>query len=120
VLLWDFGTYEPEGDPLEGWRKGKLSFVLRGKKLKGQWALARMRSDENKTPWLLIKTGETIKKISARAEDTSALSSLTMKQVAAGEAKRTWVSSTPTDENRTAPRRTSSKSAARLKQLRRT
>ena len=56
VLLWDFGTYEAEEEPLEGWRKGKLTFSLHGKKLKGHWTLARMKSDDGKMPWLLIKT----------------------------------------------------------------
>src|SRR3954464_3085537 len=45
VLLWDRGTWAPqagEGDPVEGYRKGKLKFELDGEKLKGGWTLVRM------------------------------------------------------------------------------
>ncbi|HYS12648.1 MAG TPA: non-homologous end-joining DNA ligase [Burkholderiaceae bacterium] len=57
VIIWDRGTWIPLGDPGEGLRKGKLEFELRGKKLRGRWALVRMRkrTGEHQTPWLLIK-----------------------------------------------------------------
>jgi bifunctional non-homologous end joining protein LigD len=58
VMLWDRGTWAPDGDPHEGLRKGKLSFVLNGQRLKGGFALVRMRPDGGKNPrdnWLLIK-----------------------------------------------------------------
>src|SRR5215211_5075367 len=42
VMLWDRGTWTPEGDPHEGLRKGKLSFTLHGERLKGGFALIRM------------------------------------------------------------------------------
>jgi bifunctional non-homologous end joining protein LigD len=58
VLLWDRGTWEPLGDPAEGYRAGKLHFVLHGEKLKGEWALVRMggKAAENGKNWLLIKS----------------------------------------------------------------
>src|SRR3990170_2416201 len=37
----------------EGLAKGKLSFVLRGQKLRGSWTLVKTRRGENE--WLLIK-----------------------------------------------------------------
>jgi bifunctional non-homologous end joining protein LigD len=58
VMLWDRGTWAPDGDPHEGLRKGKLSFVLNGQRLKGGFALVRMRSDggrSHRDNWLLIK-----------------------------------------------------------------
>jgi bifunctional non-homologous end joining protein LigD len=58
VMLWDYGTWAPEGDPHEGLRKGKLAFVLNGQRLKGGFALVRMRKDSGKSArenWLLIK-----------------------------------------------------------------
>ena len=59
VMLWDKGEWEPEGDPHEDLKKGKLSFILKGKRLKGGFTLVRMRKDRNgKRPrenWLLIK-----------------------------------------------------------------
>ena len=58
VLLWDRGTWEPLGDPVEGYRAGKLHFVLHGEKLKGEWALVRMggKAGEGGKNWLLIKS----------------------------------------------------------------
>jgi DNA ligase D-like protein (predicted 3'-phosphoesterase) len=58
VMLWDRGTWMPDGDPHEGLRKGKLSFVLNGERLKGGFALVRMRKDAGRNArenWLLIK-----------------------------------------------------------------
>ena len=67
VIVWDNGTYSPdEGgrlsfhDPAEARErmladlaKGKLSITLRGRKLKGSWALVKTQRGEN--DWLLIK-----------------------------------------------------------------
>src|SRR5436853_1548458 len=57
VMLWDRGTWTPEGDPHEGLKKGKLSFILDGKRLKGGFTLVRMRGRETgeRENWLLIK-----------------------------------------------------------------
>jgi bifunctional non-homologous end joining protein LigD len=56
VLVWDRGTWEPEGDPHEGLTKGRLRFALHGEKLRGTWNLVRGRSDASgKAQWLLIK-----------------------------------------------------------------
>ena len=57
VILWDRGMWEPIGDPQEGLAAGSLKFVLHGEKLRGAWALVRMRSKagEKQEPWLLIK-----------------------------------------------------------------
>jgi bifunctional non-homologous end joining protein LigD len=57
VLLWDRGTWEPEGDPHDGYEKGRLSFRLDGEKLQGTWHLVRMakRPRERQESWLLIK-----------------------------------------------------------------
>jgi bifunctional non-homologous end joining protein LigD len=58
VLLWDKGYWIPEGDPVAGWRKGKLKFHLDGKKLYGTWNLIRMtgqNAGEHQKNWLLIK-----------------------------------------------------------------
>ncbi|MBA4142114.1 MAG: DNA ligase D [Nitrosospira sp.] len=57
VIIWDTGTWFPLEDPHRGYRDGKLKFELIGHKLKGHWALVRMRNDEEKKQqaWLLIK-----------------------------------------------------------------
>src|SRR5690606_18454066 len=58
AMLWDTGTWRPESDPAAGLAKGKLAFELFGKRLKGKWALVRLRGrkgDKGKQNWLLIK-----------------------------------------------------------------
>jgi bifunctional non-homologous end joining protein LigD len=58
VMLWDEGTWEPQGDPDEALAKGNLKFVLHGQKLQGKWVLVRMggkAANEAKPNWLLIK-----------------------------------------------------------------
>lgn len=64
VEIWDKGTYAPvveaktrreqERILREGLKKGDLKFYLKGKKLKGEFALIRIRSG-TKNQWLLIK-----------------------------------------------------------------
>src|SRR3954463_6529942 len=58
VQVWDVGTWEPLGDAHAMLEKGDLKFRLKGKKLKGEFVLARMRSrrpGSKGTEWLLIK-----------------------------------------------------------------
>ncbi len=59
-MLWDRGTWEPVGDPHEGLKAGKLVFRLHGKRLRGEWALIRLRTrkPERQEPWLLIKAAD--------------------------------------------------------------
>jgi bifunctional non-homologous end joining protein LigD len=83
VMVWDIGTFEPLGSsPEKTLAAGKLHFALKGKKLHGEWYLVRFR-DENQ--WLLIKGGEDMRPVSKKADDTSALSGQTMKQLAASD-----------------------------------
>ncbi|WP_431046533.1 DNA ligase D [Roseateles sp. L2-2] len=56
VIVWDNGTWTPEGDPHDGLRDGKLVFRLHGHKLAGLWQLIRTSRDTTKREqWLLIK-----------------------------------------------------------------
>ncbi len=58
VLLWDRGTWAPKGDPNEGMEKGNLKFELLGEKLRGVFALVRLRMEgglPDPKNWLLIK-----------------------------------------------------------------
>src|SRR3954468_3985212 len=55
-MVWGIGTYQVSGpDPLKAWQEGKLHLTLKGKKLKGEWTIVRMRQRENedKPQWLL-------------------------------------------------------------------
>ena len=55
VMLWDTGTWQPAVDPRKGLREGSLKFRLDGERLKGSWALVRMRIEGKRENWLLIK-----------------------------------------------------------------
>ncbi|MBI1275523.1 DNA ligase D [bacterium] len=58
VMLWDQGSWEPLGDPKKDLKNGSLKFRLKGKRLKGEWALVRMKArpqDKGRNNWLLIK-----------------------------------------------------------------
>lgn len=82
VMVWDYGSYEADtAAPSKDLASGKLHFALHGKKLKGAWYLVRLRDGEQ---WLLIKAGEDLRPVSKKAEDSSALSGKTMKQIAGG------------------------------------
>jgi len=55
VIIWDNGTYDmvdPE-TPEQGWKKGKLHFVLNGEKLRGEWVLVRGSRDPKQ--WIFFK-----------------------------------------------------------------
>jgi bifunctional non-homologous end joining protein LigD len=80
VMVWDLGTYEI----LDGnYWKGFLSIFLAGKKLKGEWTLQRIESEDQKTKWLLRKTKGNAKAIPAKAKDVSALTGRAMEKIAA-------------------------------------
>ena len=67
VVVWDRGTWEPEGDARAGLEGGRLTFDLHGEKLRGRWHLIRTKSvdksesnSEGKSEaksedWLLVK-----------------------------------------------------------------
>ena len=59
VILWDSGTYQtpPGEEPASALSRGKITFDLRGKKLRGRFTLLKMhrRANESNEPWLLIK-----------------------------------------------------------------
>jgi bifunctional non-homologous end joining protein LigD len=72
VVIWDAGDFVPAGttSPEDALHEGKLTFELRGGKLKGAFTLARMKGFAHGTgkEWLLMKkqdahakTGYTIK-----------------------------------------------------------
>jgi len=55
VLIWDSGEFQTEEDPEMGLKKGRLSFTLNGKKLKGDFSLVLMKGRGTGKDWLLIK-----------------------------------------------------------------
>ena len=94
VMVWDIGTWENLGpEPHEGLKSGKLHFQLNGKKLKGEWALVKMHGPRatKGNEWLLLKHGKAMKPISAKQDDTSAISGRSLEEIA-GPKSRKWTS----------------------------
>jgi bifunctional non-homologous end joining protein LigD len=86
VMVWDIGTYEV----IEGnYWKGSLSVFLSGKRLKGEWSLQRLETEDEKTKWLLRKTNGNATAISINREDISALSGRSMEKIA-GDKSAIW------------------------------
>lgn len=83
VEVWDSGTYEPldqesklsdEKELLKELKVGSLKFVLHGKKLKGEFALVKMKNAENNS-WLLIKHKDKFAEEKYDAEENTAKNS---------------------------------------------
>jgi bifunctional non-homologous end joining protein LigD len=56
VIVWDRGTWEPQGEPREGLQVGKLVFRLHGEKLAGLWELVRIaKPEDTQDQWMLFK-----------------------------------------------------------------
>jgi bifunctional non-homologous end joining protein LigD len=99
VLVWDRGTWEPEGDPHAGYAKGHLDFTLHGEKLKGKWHLVRMHAGrgEKADNWLLIK-GNDAEARSAKDPDilkekpNSVLTGRSIEEIAGDVHSRQWTS----------------------------
>ncbi|WP_370875381.1 DNA polymerase ligase N-terminal domain-containing protein [Methylobacterium amylolyticum] len=87
VMLWDIGTWAPEENPRAGLAAGRLRFTLRGRRMRGGWTLARMRTEQRER-WLLRKRADE----EAGAEDaltdahrTSIATGRTMEEIAGAE-----------------------------------
>jgi len=98
VMIWDRGTWSPEGDPHKALAKGHLVFDLEGEKLHGRWHLVRMRAraGERNENWLLIK-GKDEDACGPRDHDIleeksrSVVSGRSIEEIAAGKGKkREW------------------------------
>jgi len=90
MIVWDRGTWTPDGDPHRGIEKGHLQFALEGARLKGSWHLVRIRprQGERTDPWLLIKSEDAFARPAGAAEivaeeTTSYVSGLTTEELAA-------------------------------------
>lgn len=103
VQMWDVGTWTPqEPDLAAAFKRGQIKMVLVGERLKGKWALIRLKSDRGKPSkrnnWLLIKEKDEFAvegEGDANMEiDASVSSGRTMAEIA--EARKQWTSSKPT------------------------
>jgi bifunctional non-homologous end joining protein LigD len=104
VIVWDRGTYEPikkkktkkenEKSLLHHLYQGSVTFVLHGKKLKGEFALIKTK-DRGDNAWLLIKKKDKLSSnIDVTKKDKSVLSNKTLEQVKATSDK-IWKSHRP-------------------------
>ena len=92
VMVWDRGSWQPEGDPHRGLKKGHLAFTLDGAKLHGAWHLVRLRkrSGEKRNNWLLIKSDDDEARTSRDKDileeaDFSIKTGRSMDEIAAGQ-----------------------------------
>jgi bifunctional non-homologous end joining protein LigD len=89
VILWEFGSYKTlNGTAAEGLASGHIKFEALGQRMKGAWALVRMKGEEKRENWLLIKErdefAETDDSITARF-DTGVLSGLSRADIEGGK-----------------------------------
>lgn len=89
VMLWDEGFWEPLGNVEENLNDGVMKLVLKGIRIKGKWALIRLKSksSETKDNWLFLKEKDeyanTIDSISPF--NTSIRTGRTMAEIEAGQ-----------------------------------
>src|SRR5580700_5255272 len=116
VMVWDAGTWEPlSPEPVDGvyvpgtekeaaamLAKGDLKFRLKGKRLKGDFALVHIkarRPGSKGNEWLLIKKKDDYVvagfDINENAYNTSILTGRTMAQIAGDAGSVEWTSSRP-------------------------
>ena len=107
VMIWDRGTWEPEDDPRQGYKKGHLNFTLDGEKLHGKWHLVRMhpRPGESKENWLLIKSEDEAARHAGdpdilEEEPRSVVSGRSIAEIAEGKGQqRVWESNRGVADN---------------------
>src|SRR6202161_2428689 len=114
VMVWDAGTWEPlspvpvNGEYLPGTEKeaiamlekGDLKFRLKGKRLKGDFALVHIKarrpgSKGNELLLIKKKDDEVVAGFDIDAYETSILTDRTMPQIAGDEGSAEWKSSPP-------------------------
>jgi len=86
VIVWDRGSWVPLEDPVEGMKRGKLLFELRGYKLHGVWTLVKIKKSVK--DWLLIKERDAyVSKNGGVFPPGSVLSGLTVEELRDGSRK---------------------------------
>ncbi len=109
VMVWDRGNYAPEGvttTDVKEWNKllnkmmeeGEIKIVLNGDKLKGSFALVKMKNGDEDNAWLLIKhkdefaTDEDITK-----KDHSVKTGRSMEEIVENKKPDLWISNRDID-----------------------
>jgi bifunctional non-homologous end joining protein LigD len=92
VMIWDEGYWEPHGDVDDGLLAGMLKFALKGRRLKGKWALVRLKEKvgETKDNWLLLKEKDEHTKNGAGISKftTSIRTGRTMREIEEGKGEK--------------------------------
>ncbi len=106
VIVWDVGTYAVVGDkaPADAIRSGHLKFELHGKKLRGRFALVKMkgRGGDKDNAWLLVKDKDEAvdRKWSIDKHGDSALTGRTLADIKADKEAAQWESHKPDAKTR--------------------
>ena len=114
VMVWDVGTWQPlsptmvngryvvgtDAEALSMLSKGDLKFRLKGKRLKGDFALIKMRArrpGSKGNEWLMIKKhdDQVVEGYDAGDIDESVLSKRSMDEIAGDARSKEWTSSRP-------------------------
>jgi bifunctional non-homologous end joining protein LigD len=114
VMVWDEGTYEPaeevskkktgkEKNLLQQLKKGRLKFVLKGKKLKGTFALVKA-FNQRENSWLLMKIeDEFSSKNDILKKDKSVQSGKTLDEITATSENLYGQKKQPTESTKSKP-----------------
>lgn len=106
VIIWDNGTWEfiePGKDAVAALKKGKLTFVLRGRKLKGEWTLFRIHGRSPKgNEWLLMKHRDKFASEAFDVTEEFPLSVVSKKSVEELDGARQWQSNRKASDSRKA------------------
>jgi bifunctional non-homologous end joining protein LigD len=105
VIVWDRGTYKlAEGtNPTSEIARGKIKFILRGKKLSGIFNLIKMRArDGSENAWLLIKDKDASSQHGWDPEryPESVKTGRTLQELAHSSHARRWISNRPASSRR--------------------
>jgi bifunctional non-homologous end joining protein LigD len=88
VIVWDEGTYAPEGDmsARDQLARGELKFRLDGEKLRGSFVLVKLKKPGSKNEWLLIKHRDSFADPNWSAEEhaESVVTGRTLEDIAEG------------------------------------
>ncbi len=93
VMVWDRGTYVERGSKgrkdsetamRDGLAEGHITFVLDGEKLKGEFALIKLKKDPSQKAWLLVKKRDDHSSVkrSDKPNDLSVKTGRTLEQIA--------------------------------------
>ncbi len=96
VMVWDTGTYEVlEGDPEQAYGNGKLTLILHGKKLRGEFHLVRTKMG-GQVQWLMFKKRDdsAVPGWTLSEPSVSAKSGRTIEQIRADSGAQ-WISGNP-------------------------